>query len=244
MNDSLGDRIKNDYENRTRYMLPRRTYTIARVDGKAFHTFTRGCVKPFDYPLMSAMDQAALRVCEQVQGCQLAYIQSDEVSFLLTDFASINTSAYFDGNLQKVTSVMASMFTAYFNKNYTGSEEPATFDCRVFTIPDPVEVENYFFWRWNDWRRNFVQTVARVYYSHSELDKLHRVEIQDKLFHEQGVDLAKYPEDQKHGRLCYKQNVCVGVDHTVVDSFWVVVPCKNLKENREFLKNLIPLAGY
>ncbi len=145
MNDSLGDRMKNQYEDRTRWMLPRRTWTIIRCDGKAFYSFTRGCMKPFDPALNYAMVEGTLRLVREAQGAKFAYLQSDEISVVLTDFDRIETQAWFDGNAQKMVSVAASLVTAGFNLVY--GEPSATFDARVFTIPDPVEVENYFYMR-------------------------------------------------------------------------------------------------
>ena len=101
--------MKADYENRTRYYLPRRTYTLLRVDGKSFHTFTEGYDRPFDTPLMACMDRAAQALYEQIEGARLAYVQSDEITVLLTDFGSQHTEAWFDGNLQKIASVAASI---------------------------------------------------------------------------------------------------------------------------------------
>ncbi len=86
--DSLGDRMKGQYEDRTRIMLPRRTYTILRADGKAFHTFTRRCEKPYDRRLVEAFDTAMLELCREAQGSCFGYVQSDEISVLLTDFAT------------------------------------------------------------------------------------------------------------------------------------------------------------
>ena len=114
--DSLGDRIKRDYENRTRFLLPRRTYTLSRVDGKAFHTYTRGCVRPYDLDLMSDMDATAKALCEQIGGARFAFVQSDEISVLLTDFDTAQTEAWFDLNLQKMASISASIATAAFNQ--------------------------------------------------------------------------------------------------------------------------------
>ena len=72
--DTLGDRMKADYERRTRILLPRRTYTLIRVDGKSFHTYTRGCERPFDSGLMEDMDATALALCENMEGAQLAFV--------------------------------------------------------------------------------------------------------------------------------------------------------------------------
>lgn len=166
MNDSLGDRMKNQYEDRTRWMLPRRTWTIIRCDGKAFYSFTRGCMKPFDPALNYAMVEGTLRLVREAQGAKFAYLQSDEISVVLTDFDRIETQAWFDGNAQKIVSVAASVVTAGFGECYF--RQP-TFDARVFTIPDPVEVENYFIWRQKDAIRNSVQSLAQAHFSAKQL---------------------------------------------------------------------------
>lgn len=116
MKDALGDRMKSFYEDRTRILLPRRTYTIIRVDGKAFHTYTRGLKRPFDQGLIEDMNETAAFLCKNIQGAKLAYVQSDEISILLTDFDSISTDMWFDGNIQKMTSISASLATARFNE--------------------------------------------------------------------------------------------------------------------------------
>jgi len=109
--------MKGQYEDRTRFLLPRRTYTIIRLDGKAFHTYTRGLQKPFDDGLSGDIDAAIIAMLPEIQGAVFAYTQSDEVSILLTDFSLPATSAWFDGNLQKMTSVAASLITAEFNRH-------------------------------------------------------------------------------------------------------------------------------
>lgn len=115
MKDALGDRMKSQYEERTRIKLPRRTPTIIRIDGKAFHTYTKGLERPFDQRFVDDMDQTAIYLCENIQGAKCAYVQSDEISILLTDYDKIGTDAWFDGNIQKMASVSASMATSMFN---------------------------------------------------------------------------------------------------------------------------------
>lgn len=187
MKDDLGKRMKEQYEQRTRTWLPRRTYTIIRLDGKAFHTFTRGMERPYDKKFMNMMDVTAKFLLNEIQGAKLAYVQSDEISLLLTDFDKITTNAWFDGQVQKIVSVAASMATGKFNQEILGqiisepdldiadtmftmaSQPLAFFDARVFTIPDPVEVENYFIWRQKDAIRNSISMHAQSLYSHKEL---------------------------------------------------------------------------
>jgi tRNA(His) 5'-end guanylyltransferase len=112
---SLGDRMKNNYENRTKQFLTRRLPTIIRLDGKAFHTYTRGLERPFDEGLIEDMQNTTIKLCEEIQGCKMGYTQSDEITLVLTDYDKLETSAWFDYNVQKMTSVAASIATAWFN---------------------------------------------------------------------------------------------------------------------------------
>jgi tRNA(His) guanylyltransferase len=194
--------MKGQYESRTRFMLPRRTYTIIRVDGKAFHSFTRGLARPFDGAFAECMDQVALWLCTESQGAAFAYVQSDEVSVLLTDFATPTTDAWFDGNLQKICSVSASIATAAFNEAARLAlrhKGPAFFDARVFVIPDPVEVENYFIWRQKDAERNSLSSVCQKHFSHKELHHKGTKEQHDML-HGIGVNWNDYGAYWKRGR--------------------------------------------
>lgn len=199
MHDNLGDRMKRQYEDRTRVMLPRRTYTIVRCDGKAFHTFTRHCEKPHDQRLADAMDAAAMGLCDEAQGACLGYVQSDEISVVLQDFATITTDAWFDGNLQKIVSVAAAVVTAAFAKVYTSKPPCAVFDARVFTIADPVEVENYFIWRQNDASRNSIQGLCQAHFSPKQLHGKGQTDMHEML-HGIGVNWNDLPTDQKRGR--------------------------------------------
>ena len=114
-NDNLGDRMKI-YENVTRTYLTRRTPVIIRIDGKAFHSFTRGFAKPFDDVMVKTMQDTMKYLCENVEGCVLGYTQSDEITLVLCDYKKITSQAWFDNNIQKICSVSASMATMAFNK--------------------------------------------------------------------------------------------------------------------------------
>ena len=196
----IGDRMKGQYEDRARFMLPRRTYTIVRVDGKAFHSFTRGMEKPFDLGLMEVMDKTAQFMCGEMQGAKMAYVQSDEISVLLTDFDTITTDAWFDGNVQKIASISASLATAQFNAVCKWAHHgPALFDARVFTIPDCIEAENYFIWRQQDASRNSIQMAAQANFSHKQLQGKSCSECQEMLFSEKGINWNDYPARCKRG---------------------------------------------
>ena len=168
----LAKRMKDNYENRQRFYLTRRMPVIIRVDGRAFHTVTRKLDKPFSAIFIDVMQRTAHSVAEGIQGCKLAYVQSDEVSFLLTDYDSLQTEAWFDYNLSKMVSVAAAHMSVIFNLWFPNRGmllgDTIVFDARAFNVPRE-EVANYFLWRAKDWSRNSVQMYAQSFFSHKQL---------------------------------------------------------------------------
>lgn len=232
--DSLGDRMKEFYENRTRNFLPRRTYTIIRVDGKAFHSYTRGLIRPFDEKLVNDMDETACYMCKNIQGAKFAFVQSDEISILLTDFEGLTTDAWFDGNIQKMASISASLATAKFNE--LRPNKIALFDSRVFIIPSDIEVENYFIWRQQDTTRNSISSVAQSMFSHQELENKNTDQMQEMCF-QKGVNWNDFSAKLKRGRLIIKQDY---EKEGATRSKWVSVEPPIFTQEREMLKVLIP----
>ena len=116
VHDDLGLRMKEFYEQVPKTRLMRRTPVMIRIDGKAFHTFTRGFQKPFDEVLVKSMQETMKYLCENIQGCVLGYTQSDEITLVLVDYKKLNSSAWFDYEVQKMCSIAASMATMAFNK--------------------------------------------------------------------------------------------------------------------------------
>jgi tRNA(His) 5'-end guanylyltransferase len=211
MPDDLGKRMKKQYEFRARTFLPRRTYTILRLDGKAFHTYTEGLERPWDPQLMQDLADTGVFLCEQIQGTNFAYLQSDEISLLLTDFSKPTTEAWFDGNVQKMVSVAASLATARFNALRPG--KLAFFDCRAFTIPDYTEVVNYFIWRQRDAIRNSVSMAAQRWFSPQELHGKSSLEQQEMLFQEKGIDWNSYPVRFRRGTVVQRYPVTQKVSY-------------------------------
>ena len=232
--DSLGDRMKSNYENRSKTYLTRRTPVIIRLDGKAFHTFTRGMKKPYDEIFHNTMNATMKYLCENIQGCKLGYTQSDEITLLLTDYDTLTTDAWFDYNVQKICSVSASMatmaFNQYFALNYKAYENEicegwntpdeelkycdavrsklhsAMFDSRCFNIPEE-EVTNCFIWRQNDATRNAIQMLGQCNFSHKELHGKSCNDIQDMLMLQKGINFNDMPIEFKRGVCCIKNRV-------------------------------------
>ena len=123
VNDELGKRMKEYYEGIPKTKLMRRTPVAIRLDGKAFHTFTRGFEKPFDKVLIKSMQETMKYLCENIQGCVLGYTQSDEITLILVDYKNLNSAAWFDYEVQKMCSIAASMATMAFNKAFEKNAE-------------------------------------------------------------------------------------------------------------------------
>lgn len=232
--DSLGDRMKENYENRAKTYLVRRMPVIIRLDGKAFHTFTKGLMKPYDELFHDTMNATMKYLCENIQGCKVGYTQSDEITLLLTDYDTLDTSAWFDYNVQKICSVSASMATMAFNKclrelteNYLMSDawvnhyweedvaayadtlkraidKGAMFDSRCFNIPKE-EVTNCFIWRQQDATRNAIQMLGQCNFSHKELQNKACNDIQDMLMTQKGINFNDMPTEFKRGVCCVKE---------------------------------------
>lgn len=200
---ALGDRMKR-YEAATRTVLPRRTYTLLRVDGRAFHSYLRGAAKPFDEQFMADMDHVAEALCQEITGSVFAYTQSDEISILVTDFASEQTEPWFGGVVAKQLSISAALATAVLNERRPGHR--ALFDSRVFTLSDPVEVANYFLWRQRDAVRNSISMAAQAHFSHKRLHGVNSGGMQELLWSEKGVNWNDYPDGCKRGRVAVRHS--------------------------------------
>lgn len=192
----IGDRIKA-YEAASNYRLTPNSCVFIRVDGKAFHTFTRGMARPFDHRLMRTMVEAAVETARGMQGFKLGYVQSDEATFLLTDFDTHDTAGWFGYEVNKLVSISASTMTMHFNRLF--SERPtAVFDSRAFVVPQP-DAPNVFVWRQMDWERNSLQMLAHAHFSHRELHGKGRRDMHDMLMLERGVNWAELSSQEKNG---------------------------------------------
>lgn len=255
--DNLGARMKSFYEEISKTYLMRRTPVAIRLDGRSFHTFTKGFEKPFDDILRKAMEETMLYLCKNVQGCVLGYHQSDEITLILTDYEELNTDAWFGYNVQKLCSIAASMATFIFNRVFEkkanaffekhenddfitrgyadtlciAAYEGATFDARCFNIPKE-EVANLLYWRQLDAMRNSVQMVGQYYFSHKELHKKNQEAIKTMLKDFKNVDW------ERDYATCYKRGTCCIRD---AERKWFVdteIPIFK-DEDRDYIEKLI-----
>lgn len=239
VHDDLGVRMKTFYEQIPKTKLMRRCPVAIRIDGKAFHTFTRGFQKPFDEVLIKSMQETMKHLCENIQGCVFGYTQLNEITLILVDYKKLTSSAWFDYEVQKICSIAASMATMVFNKffkknveNYyksftdyipspldlnvgsayeTAIEKGAMFDARCFNIPKE-EVTNLVYWRQLDASRNSIQMVGQANFSHKELQNKSCNDIQDMLMIQKGINWNDLPTYQKRGSCCVRNKIVIESD--------------------------------
>lgn len=234
----ISDRMKR-YEYVTRFFLTCRTPVIIRIDGKAFHTFTRGLEKPFDEDFLESMQQTTLKLCKEIQGCKIGYTQSDEISLLLTDYEKIDSQSWFQNNLSKIISVSSSIATLAFNKSILEKYEQgkdkfknkimiANFDSRAFNLPKE-EVCNYFIWRQQDATRNSIQSLGQSQFSFKEMQNKNCNEIQEMLWKNRNINWNDIETTKKRGSCVIKKEGKWMIDNEI----------PIFTQNREYIENLL-----
>lgn len=218
--DSLGGRMKR-YEAVSKTLLVSRIPVILRLDGCHFHTFTKGFIKPFDDVMIKSMQDTMKYLCENIQNCVFGYTQSDEITLVLVDYKNLNSSQWFDNEVQKMCSVAASMAGMFFTRcfaynalhadvddeQYKKYENAiacgAYFDCRAFNVPKE-DVCNCIIYRQQDATRNSIQSLAQANFSHKALHGLSCNMLQDKLMVEKGINWNDLDIVKKRGSACIK----------------------------------------
>lgn len=228
--DKFGDRMKM-YENieAQRAFMPGLPICV-RIDGRAFHTFTRGMKRPYDEDMSNAMVETMKYLVEQTFAC-IGYTQSDEITLILSDVKE----PMFGGRISKLTSLFASMATAKFNevihKKYP--DKPlAQFDCRCWQVPNRNEAVNELLWREFDATKNSISMAARTYYSDKQLLGKNGSQKQDLLM-EKGVNWNDYPAFFKRGTYAKR----VVIERPMTDEEWAKIP----KEHQETLGRNTPV---
>lgn len=213
----LGDRMKALQSLRD-YKLDKKEYVLCHIDGRAFSKLIKHNFElPFDDKFIDFMNQTAIYLCKSIQGCKLAYVQSDEISLLLTDFSKEETGNFFQYRLCKLQSVIASLATGEFNRlwycdqiinnpsdavDIISSRKPVQFDCKAWNVYEYNDAFAWFKFRQNDCIRNSKQQAAQTYVKPKkklvDLSSDQQIEL---LKNEYGIDWNEYSNGKKYGRL-------------------------------------------
>ena len=254
--DVLGDRMKRYEQQTTGTTLMPHTPVYARIDGRAFHTLTRGLQKPVDAVFNTIMQTVCYKLVEET-GAILGYVQSDEISLGWEDISK----APFDGKLFKLESVLSSMATAAFYQGimafyqkYSMDEvedeldkksvlilfEKAinglvSFDCRIFNLPNMEELANAFIWRENDAVRNSISSLAQANFSHKQLQGKSSSDMTNMLITEKGIYWDSLPSILKRGMYLQKENYT----EYIPDEIWEKIPEKKRPEDRNCIRSRV-----
>lgn len=235
--EALGDKHKR-YESLNQQYFFDSMPIMVRLDGRAFHTFTKGLARPYDVRLTECMHAAAKEVLDQAKGL-IAYTQSDEITVILPAYEQM----LFGGRKSKIESVLASIASvAFYKKLLELIPEKAThlpaFDCRAWQYPRPELCIESLLWRETDATRNSLTMACSSMYSQKQLHGKGRA-AQHDLLHEKGVNWNDYPAFFKRGTYFVKRNV----QQTMDQETWDKIPDRNKPESREFIRSVIVDLG-
>lgn len=226
--DSLGNRMKA-YEEVNERMLVANVPFIIRLDGVAFHTFTKKFVRPMDDILADAMQKTMLSMCMDVPYCKYGYTQSDEITLVCIIDDVKNNSGFYGNRINKITTVTAAKATKYFNKHFYDNVKKyekndkafenvtdlkvyekklfsAEFDSRVFNIPE-YDIENNLIWRQQDAVRNSINALGHAHFSNDILKNKNTTQVQDMLMNEKKINWNNCCAYQKRGCCAVKKPV-------------------------------------
>jgi tRNA(His) guanylyltransferase len=229
--DNLGNRMKGYEANGTFQKLDTSLPICVRIDGRSFSKFTKGCQRPFDDRVSTAMRETCAYLVDQSHAL-VGYVQSDEISLIF--HANEGGSILFDGKTHKLNSVLASMAAVKFYSVFGGDKLPA-FDCRSWNVPSQVEAANAILWRAIDARKNSVSMACRAFNSAKSMHKQGRAE-QVQMLKDKGIDFDEmYSAGDKYG-VFYKR---VTEPTHIEDSVWDQIPEKNKPESRIAMRSKV-----
>lgn len=229
--DEFGDRMKA-YEAASKTQLINGTPKIARLDGRAWHTYLKSATKPYDINVITSLAYAAANVMKDIGGsARFAYIQSDETSIVINDKMTLQSEPWFNNQVQKTTSISSSVMTAHFNdyasKNkfsFLGetANKLAFFDSRFFQVPNIEEMTNAILWRQQDASKNSISQYARHYFSQKQLMNKNGKEMQEMMFKEHNFNWNDAPNWTKRGILVYKLPEIIDTTTTKIFGNYVI----------------------
>ena len=222
--DQLGTRMKT-YEKAGHSCFIKQVPVIIRIDGKAFHTYTRGMKKPFDERISEAMWETTKYLCATMAGCKVGYTQSDEITLMFINDENTKSNPIYNNNKTKLESISASKATVRFNQvmlqflledmvkngatpqdisdTLIMQKEWAEFDSRAFAIPKHEAINN-FIWRQQDAVKNSISMVAQANFSHKSLQGLNGIDMKKRLQHENNIEWDALPTWQQRGAVIMK----------------------------------------
>lgn len=238
-NSRLRQKIR-DHEDQFRSKIPEGQPIIIRVDGRAFHTLTKGLKKPWDKSFDCGMNEIAYKLAEEVSSAVISYVQSDECTVIATPYTKENTQPWFGGGIQKIASVSASLATIAFNDAFACEYNYGAFDARVFSVPKE-DLYQVLFDRQEDGIRNSILTYAQHHIGKKKIHGKNTLQLREELA-SIGLPWEDLEDKFKYGRMVYKKPTQVkvkGEDKTIIRNKWTMRDALYFRQYPDFLNNLI-----
>lgn len=241
---------------KTNIKLSKDKYIMIMLDGRSFSTLIKKRFKrPFDDDFIFMMNETAKYLCENISGCKFAYVQSDEISLIVSCFENEKSEPFFDYRINKILSLTAAMATAKFNRLWLSFQEDinlainelplATFDCKVWEIDNYYDAIAWFIFRQNDCIKNSVSQTAQSLFTHKELEGVNTQGRIDKMLCEKGINWEDFDNGVKYGRFIYKVKIVTEIpqlNETTERYAWHIRNAFKITENKERFNelNIIP----
>lgn len=244
----------------TDYRLMPNSYVIIMLDGRSFSKIIKNNFeKPFDDKFINYMNETAKHLAKSIEGVKFGYVQSDEISLVLTDFDTETTDSFFANRLSKILSISASIASSFFNKliindlikNSSSKEEIiksmenlklCEFDCKSWNVPSYNDVFAWFLYRQNDCIKNSKSQTAQTYYTHKQLFKLNTDQQIEKLLQEKNINWNDFDNGKKYGRFIVKTvKESVNKDNKpFIRRYWEVIDAFPLNDenNKQFFNEI------
>lgn len=242
--EALGDKHKKFEGMYYHYFLPN-IPIVVRLDGRAFHTFTKGLNRPFDERLSNMMIDTTIELVKQTHA-SIGYTQSDEITLVFSG----SDQPLFGGRQSKIETTLAAIASAKFNQLLmtTIPEKVSllpTFDARAFQYPTKELAVESLIWRETDATRNSLTMLAHAHYSHKELQGK-GFKAKHDMLHAVGVNWNDMPVHFKRGTYIKRQVKTSWMD----DDTWNKIPVKHRPDSRYVSRSIVgefymnPIEGY
>ena len=228
--DSLGDLMKAYEMSMAGVKVMKGIPLIARLDGRSFHSFTKGLPRPYDQRLSTCMIETTKFLVEETHA-SVGYTQSDEISLAWFIPADSVADYMFDGRVQKLTSILAGLASAKFLRLVIENipekaDKIPVFDCRVWQVPTLELAAQAFLWRELDATKNSISMAAHAYFSHNSLQGLNGSDKQERLWAEKGINWNDYPTFFKRGTYVQRRTF----ERELTDAERMAIPEKHRPE--------------
>lgn len=192
-----------------------------RVKFRAFETFNKRLLKPFDPLVEYAMEKTMIKLCQEIQGSIFGFVARDEITVVVVDYNKATSTAWLDYDIESVSSAAASIaavaFTKYMeehvnmvkdkgvdiSKYQSCLQQYVSFTTKCFNVPDDRICDMLLLKQLLN-RRNSIQIFGHQYLSRNRQLGMCNEDIIDTVNEEFGEDWNMLSNTYKLGCGCTK----------------------------------------